>query len=79
MDSTVGVRTSTYEGFDIAVAAMLRGALWYPEYQIKKEQEIVSHWCAPETEGRQTEDAACNWGIALAAEDIRIGLKQIFS
>jgi len=79
MDSTVGVRNSAYDGFDISVAAMQRGVLWYPEYQIKKGQEIVSHWCAPETEGRQSEDDACRWGIALATDDIRIGLKQIFN
>lgn len=79
MNSTVGVRTSSYEGFDIEVAAMLRGTLWYPEYQIKKQQEVVSHWCAPETDGRQTEDAACSWGVALATDDIRMGLNQIFS
>lgn len=78
MDSTVGVRTSQFEGFDIAVAAMLRGDLWFTEYQIKKDGEIISHWRAPQAEGRHTEDAACNLGVALATDDIRIGLKQIF-
>lgn len=79
MDSTVGVRAASYEGFDIEVAAMLRGGFWYPEYQIKKQDEVVSHWCAPDTEGRQTETAACDWGISLATDDIKLGLKQIFS
>lgn len=78
MTSRLEVHASSYEGFDIKVAAMLRGTLWYPEYQIEKENEIISHWCAPETEGRQTEEAACNWGAVLATDDIRIGLKQIF-
>ncbi len=79
MNSTMGVRAAAYDGFDIEVAAMLRGALWYPQFQIKKEEEIVSPWHTPETEGRQSEDAACCWGIALATDDIRVGLKQIFS
>lgn len=79
MESTVGVRTSTYEGFEITVAAMLRDGLWYPEYQVKKEQEVISHWCVPETEGRDTEDAACSRGIDLARADIKSGLKLIFS
>ncbi|MBV7534512.1 hypothetical protein KW842_01910 [Duganella sp. sic0402] len=79
MDSRVGVRASSYDGFDIEVAASLRGALWYPDYQIKKGNEVISHWSTPETDGRQTHDAACDWGVALATEDIKIGLKQIFS
>lgn len=79
MDSRVGVRVTSYDGFDIEVAASLRGALWYPDYKITKDSEVISHWCTPETDGRQTEDAACSWGVALATEDIKIGLKQIFN
>lgn len=75
----VEVRASSYEGFDIKVAAMLRGTLWYPEYQIEKKNEIVSHWCTPDTEGRKTEEAAYSWGVVLATDDIRNGLKRIFS
>lgn len=79
MANNVEVHASSYEGFDIKVAAMLRGTLWYPEYQIEKENEIVSHWCTPETDGQQTEEAACRWGVVLATDDIKTGLKQIFS